>query len=81
MTLSDAEKCTHPGPCDSDVSEAMQLPYIAKQLKKLGKEQLKKELRDYGAWDDTELDNHEENLSRWVWICAGSIVDDSINVD
>jgi|GEM_PF-2252865 len=30
--------------------------------------QCKAYLKGYGAWDDSELSDHEENLSRLVWL-------------
>lgn len=73
ITSRDAEKCNHPGPCDSDVKELMQKQYIKKQLASISAETLANELKEYGAWDDTELANHYDNLTRIVWIAAGDI--------
>lgn len=72
---TDAAKGCHPGQCDKDVKELSQKPYIAKQLNKLDPEQVKQELSDYGAWDDQELQDHNENLQRILWIACGDIVD------
>ena len=77
ITLNDAKNCTHSGPCDADVKALMDKPYIKKQLKNLDTLFLKKELKEYGAWDEKELKNHEENLMRWVWISAGDIAENS----
>ena len=75
LTRKDAQQCTHPGPCDNDVKQIMNKPYVAKQLKTLSPEQLVKELSEYGAWDDNQLSDHNENLMRWVWISAGDIIE------
>lgn len=75
ITLIDAESCTHSGQCDEDVKILMDKPYIKKQLKTLDRNQLVKELSEFGAWDEKELSNHEDNLMRWVWISAGDIVE------
>ena len=77
ITLPDAQACTHSGQCDDDVKALMQKPYIKKQLASLNKEQLRKELKEYGAWNEEELNNHEDNLMRWVWISAGDIAEES----
>ncbi len=53
----------------------MSKPYVAKQLKAMDAEKLAKELREYGAWDDSELTDHEQNLMRWVWVSAGDITE------
>jgi len=75
MTKSQALACTHPGPCDADVLALSVVPSIARQLAKLDPELLKKELREYGAWDEDELNHHEKNLQRILWIAAGDIAD------
>jgi hypothetical protein len=73
LTRTDANVCSHSGPCDDDVNGVMNKPYIKKQLEALDPVQLVKELKEYGAWDEIELANHKENLMRWVWISAGDI--------
>lgn len=75
LTWSDAQSCSHSGNCEDDVKLLMTKPYVKKQLKKLDSVLLKKELSEFGAWDDDELNNHEDNLMRWVWISAGDITD------
>jgi len=77
LTLKDANLCTHPGDCENDVKGIMNKPYIKKQLAALDKDQLKKELGEYGAWDDEELNDHEQNLVRWVWLSAGDISEEA----
>lgn len=73
LTRLDAQSCSHSGPCDDDVDGVMNKPYIKRQLGLLDPERLRKELKDYGAWDEIELSSHAENLKRWVWISAGDI--------
>lgn len=75
LTRVDAQSCSHSGPCDDDVEILIAKPYVKKQLDKLDPEKLKRELAEYGAWDDTELSNHNDNLTKWVWISAGDITD------
>ena len=75
MTKKQARAMTHPGPCDADVKEGANIPSIKRQLAKIDPEQLRKELREYGAWDDEELSNHQDNLERILWIAAGDIID------
>jgi hypothetical protein len=31
------------------------------------------ELREYGAWDDDELSEHDANLERILWLACGDI--------
>jgi hypothetical protein len=75
LLIEDAENMYHQGQCDSDVKEGMEIPYIKEQLEKIDEEQLRKELDDFGAWDDEELNDHQENLMRWLWISAGDVLD------
>jgi len=75
ITRYDAQACTHSGPCEDDVLALMEKPYIKKQLSTLHPEKLRKELKEFGAWNDDELNNHQDNLMRWVWISAGEIVE------
>lgn len=73
MTKAQANSCTHPGDCERDVRELLQEPKIRRQVNKWDPEQLRKELAEYGAWDDRELTDHEMNTVRMLWIAAGDI--------
>lgn len=75
ITKKTANLGYHSGDCLEDIDRIMELPEIKRQLKKIDPEQLKKELYDYGAWDDSELENHKGNLQRILWIACGDIVD------
>ena len=77
MTKRQAQAMSHPGRCDDDVKEGMQIPAIKRQLKKIDPEKLRKELREYGAWDETDLIDHNANLMRILWIAAGNIVEEN----
>jgi len=74
MTRREAQSASHYGPCDSDV--AALTVKLRKQLDKLDPEQLRKELKEWGAWDAKELADHEANLRRIVWIAAGNIMEE-----
>jgi len=75
ITKNDAASCSHSGDCQNDVQFLMQLPKIKKQLDKLNPEQLKKELSEDGAWDDEQLQDHQDNLMRWLWISCCDITE------
>ena len=75
MTKAQAQSAMHPGDCEHDVRALMQEPKIARQLRKLNPEDVKRELDGYGAWDDDELADHEMNLVRLVWLAAGDILE------
>ncbi len=72
---SHAEQAAHQGQCDQDVFWLSQLPYVKKQLAKIGKRELVKELTEYGAWEPGELADHAANLQRILWLACGDIVD------
>ena len=76
MTLAQARSVSHPGECDADVEKLIRVPAIARQLVKLDKELLARELKEYGAWDAEELADHAANQRRIVWIAGGNIVEE-----
>ena len=80
MTLAQARSASHQGQCDSDVRELSRVPKIARQLARLDPETLRKELSEYGAWDESELADHDQNLQRILWLAAGDIVEEARNV-
>jgi len=71
MTLVQAERASQ---CDDDVEYLVTGP-LKGRLKKLKPDVLVKELHEYGAWDDEQLNDHAENLRRIVRIAAGDIVE------
>jgi hypothetical protein len=75
LTKAQAASGSHQGQCDDDVAELMRQPSIARQLAKLSPELVRRELREYGAWNDEELVDHDLNLSRLLWLACGDIVE------
>lgn len=75
MTKTQAQRASHPGPCDAEVLALSREPAVARQLSKIEPAVLADELRGYGAWDETELADHAQNLQRLVWLAAGDIVE------
>jgi len=73
LNLDDARQGHHQGQCDDDIASLRNVPYISETLAKINPETLRQELREYGAWDNDELANHEENLNRILWIACGDI--------
>jgi folate-binding Fe-S cluster repair protein YgfZ len=73
MTWDQAYSASHQGRCDEDVLTLAKEPKIAHQLDKINADDLRSELRAYGAWDSEELQDHEQNLQRILWIAAGNI--------
>jgi hypothetical protein len=73
LTEEQALSGSHPGPCDEDVKELLNVPAIASQLDKIGQDAIKAELREYGAWDEIELSDVEQNRARILWIACGDV--------
>lgn len=65
----------HSGDCTNDIIEISRLPEIKQQLSRINPEDLKKELKEYGAWEDDELDDHNLNLQRILWIACANILE------
>jgi hypothetical protein len=78
ITKKQADSCSHLGQCDVDV-EALKLnPSIARQLKKLDLVIVSAALKEYGAWNDLELSDHNENLTRLLWVACCDISEGNI---
>ena len=75
MTLEQACGASHQGQCDADVLALSHEPAIRAQLDAIDADTLRAELREYGAWEDGELTDHETNLQRILWLAAGDIRD------
>lgn len=78
ITKKQADSCSHAGQCDVDV-EALKLnPSIARQLKKLDPGIVAACLKEYGAWNELELSDHNENLTRLLWCACCDISEGNI---
>lgn len=75
ITKKQAGIGSHPGDCESDVNYLRQLPSIRRQLEKLSPELVAEELKEYGAWDNEELADHNQNLTRLLWVACCDIVE------
>lgn len=75
ITKAVANECSRSGNNEYSVNYYMNLPKYRKQLDKLNKESVRAELNDLGAWEDDELENHEDNLQRLFWLACGNISD------
>lgn len=76
MTYEEALSMSHSGRCDEDVAKGRKIPHIKAQLDKIDATELRRELISYGAWDESELQDHEANLDRILWIAACDIVEE-----
>lgn len=75
MAYDQATGASHPGPCDADVQALSEAPEIKAQLDAIDPAALREELKEFGAWEDHELEDHAENLQRVLWIAAGDIAE------
>ena len=55
ITKRQAEQGSHQGACDADIAALRTVPAIRRQLAKIDPATLAELLREYGAWDATEL--------------------------
>jgi hypothetical protein len=73
--LDDAKYGCHSGNCDTDIEDLLSIPRINKQVSKWHSQDVRAELKEYGAWDDYELSDVDPNLLRILWIACGDVVD------
>jgi hypothetical protein len=73
ITKAQARQGSHMGKCDADIADLCKVPAIKRQLDKLDPALVASELRDYGAWDEKELADHEANLGRLLWLACGGV--------
>jgi len=73
ITKKQAAQGSHSGACDESIAALRKVPAIRRQLIKLDPANLKRELKEYGAWSEEELENHDDNLSRWLWLSCADI--------
>lgn len=76
LTYDEVRSGYHQGRCDEDVQHLCTTKHIRTQLDDISDDDLKAELREYGAWTDEELDSREDSEHRIIWIAAGNIADD-----
>lgn len=68
MPLECVQDCSHQGACDDDVAH-----WAPKLTIDVTPDDIRAELKEYGAWDAEELADDEANKERLVWLAAGSI--------
>lgn len=73
MTRNQARNAAHSGDCTADVKTLAETPAIKRQLKRIDPDDIRAELKEFGAWDDTELKDNRANALRILWIAAGNI--------
>jgi len=73
ITKKQAASCSHSGSCDKDILILAGVPSIRRQLDRIKANSVVSFLSGYGAWDDEELADHEENKLRLLWLACGDI--------
>lgn len=73
ITLADARSCSHSGQCDEDVAYLRTKPAFRRQIARLDPKRVADCLSEYGAWEPEELQDHDVNLSRLLWIACCDI--------
>lgn len=73
LTMEDALSVSHSGPCDEDVEALMRKQYIIDQFNSIDPSKIRQELREYGAWNDEELSDVEQNQRRVLWAAGCNI--------
>lgn len=69
MTIEIRDACSHQGSCDADVEKWVN--ELRPELEKIPAEVIAINLKSYGAWDEEELKDREQNLRRFLWCAAG----------
>lgn len=64
-------ECSAPGPCDDVVAYWIRTLHFD-----VPADLARDYLQGFGAWDDGELSDHADNVSRVFWIVCGNLRDD-----
>jgi len=73
FTRKDVDSMPLSGACDDTVNVIANKPYIIRQFAAIGNSKLIKELIEYGAWDEIELQDKQANIERIIWIGCSDI--------
>ena len=73
FTRQDVDSMPLSGDCNDTVNVISNKPYIVRQLNAIDNSVLIKELIEYGAWDEIELQDKRANIERIIWIGCSDI--------
>lgn len=74
LTAEQARYGSQPGVDASPaIHELLQEPQIAVQIENIPASDLAAELKEYGAWDEEELKDIDDNRARILWIACGNV--------
>ena len=81
MTKKQALSASHRGDCLYVAKKLSCNISIQDQLKVIGPEKIREELRGYGAWEESELLDDGMNQVRIIWLAADNIRDELAEQD
>jgi len=67
-------ECSHQGDCEADVKRWVH--QLRPMLDEIPAHIIATVLKPYGAWNEEELKDHEQNLVRLLWSAAGQAKDE-----
>lgn len=70
LRQSEVDSLPQSGAADDAVEALATNPEVRARMAHISPESLAAELKEYGAWDETELADHEQNIRRALWIGA-----------
>lgn len=68
-------ECSAPGPADAAVDYWLSRPEVREVIMRAPADDLRDYLRDYGAWDDEDLEDDETNRQRLLWLACGDFAE------
>lgn len=78
LTAAEAESASQPGKdAQEDVRFLLRQPKIARQFRKISDDDIRAELKEYGAWDAEDLADAAANRERILWLAAGNITEEA----
>lgn len=77
MTMQQAEMVPLSGHAEFGVALLKQEKDVKAQIDKIKPKVLADCLSEYGTWDDTELQDHDKNIDRLLWIAACDIQEEN----
>lgn len=79
FTRQDVDSVPSRGQCDDVVKIIAKKPYIERQFANIDNSKLIKELSEYGAWDNVELQDKQANIERIIWLGCSSIKENLVD--
>jgi hypothetical protein len=79
MTLDQAEQVSHSGDCLDDVEALLRVPEIIKQFDAIDPDKIRLEIKETGAWDETELQDTHMNKVRFLWIVGNDLAEQEVS--